>query len=72
MYTIEKNINILWKEFIKTEVIESRDEYLYDLKLNIEYLQERIESNEKWIVFYWVVLFFTAITNIILWLSLIW
>lgn len=72
MYIRENNISILWKELLKTEFTENRDEYLDNIKSHIEFLEEEIESNRKWIVFYWVVLFFTAITNIILWLSLIW
>lgn len=72
MYIRENHISILWKELLKTEFTENRDEYLDNIKSHIEFLEEEIESNRKWIVFYWVVLFFTAITNIIIWLSLIW
>jgi hypothetical protein len=69
MYTREKNINILLKEFIKTEIIESRDHYLDRLKIDIEFLEERIETNEKWIAYFSVILFFLFVLNIILLLS---
>lgn len=72
MYIRENHINILWKEILKTEFTENRDEYLDTIKSHIEFLEDEIESNRKWIVFYWVVLFFSALTNIIIWLSLIW